>query len=149
MTVDGDSSHVFPGNDGVSEVVAGDADFWALPEAEIEKAGHGWLVFEFSCPADRPNREMHSNTDELVDLPEGDAEFLLEHDSGLQRHPVRGRGTGGSASGIWHVARVHAPSRMLCVTMGSGTRRRPAAKVGCTPAPKRYAPPSVRLRRFR
>jgi oxalate decarboxylase/phosphoglucose isomerase-like protein (cupin superfamily) len=71
---------------------------------------------------------MHPDADELFNLLEGDAKFLLESDSGLPRLLVQGRGLVAVPRGVWHTARVHARSRMLHVTTGSGTRHRPATK---------------------
>jgi len=108
-------------------VFEGGERFWSLPPEELEKLGHGWLISEFSCSEDWPNWEMHPEADELVFVLEGDVELLIEEPAGIRKVRVHDRRLVIVPRGAWHTARVHAPSRLLHVTMGAGTRHRPVA----------------------
>ena len=126
--------YVYLSRNGSSAVFEGGERFWALPSGELEKLGHGWLVSEFSCEEDWPNWELHPAADELVYVLEGDVEFLIEEPAGVRAVHVEDRGLVIVPRGAWHTARVHAPSRLLHVTMGAGTRHRPLATVHGTRA---------------
>jgi hypothetical protein len=117
--------YAYLGRNGSSAVFEGGEKFWSLPPEELDKLGHGWLVSEFRCAEDWPNWEMHPEADELVYLLEGDIELLIEESSGIRRLHVQGRGLVIVPRGAWHTARVMAPSRLLHVMMGAGTRHRP------------------------
>ena len=67
---------------------------------------------------------MHPNGDEFVYLLSGSIELLLEHDDGIRALAIADRGAVVVPRGVWHTARVHAPSRMLHVTLGAGTETR-------------------------
>lgn len=120
--------YVYLSRNGSSAVFEGGSKFWSLPPEELEKLGHGWLVSEFSCSEDWPNWEMHPEADELVYLLDGDVEFLVEESAGVRPVRLKGRGLVIVPRGAWHTARVHAPSRLLHVTMGASTRHRPLAE---------------------
>jgi len=109
-------------------VVPGGEAFWSLPESEMEKFGHGWLVTEYAFTTDWPSWEMHPVADELVYLLSGDAAFLIEQPQGIQTTHLMSRGAVVVPRGAWHTAKVFAPSRMLFVTMGSGTQHKPVAE---------------------
>ena len=113
------------GSNGATAVVDGGEQFWSQPPEQLEKFGRGWLVTERSYDRDWPDWEVHPAADELVYLLDGDVELLLEQPGGVESVRVRGRGLVIVRRGIWHTARVHAPSRLLHVTMGAGTRHRP------------------------
>jgi Domain of unknown function (DUF3291) len=119
--------YAFLSRNGSSAVFEGGEKFWSLPDEELEKLGHGWLVSEFTCREDWANWEMHPEGDELVYLLEGHVELLVEEPDGIRQLCMRGRGFAIIPRGAWHTARVHAPSRLLHVTMGAGTRHRPVA----------------------
>lgn len=108
-----------------TELPGGEA-FWSLPKSEVERYGHGWLVAEFECSSDWPNWEMHPNADEFVYLLSGSVDLLLEQAEKTHTVPLRDKGAVVVPRGVWHTAKVHAPSRMLHVTMGSGTQQRAA-----------------------
>jgi mannose-6-phosphate isomerase-like protein (cupin superfamily) len=121
--------YVLLGKNGATAVVDGGAGFWAQPPEQLEKFGRGWLVSEHACTEDWANWEVHPEGDELVYVLEGDVELLLEQPAGVEHVRVQGRGLVIVHRGVWHTARVHAPSRLLRVTMGAGTRHRPVAAV--------------------
>ena len=97
-----------------------------MPEADMERYGNGWLVSEFEFAADWPNWEMHPNADEFVYLLSGAVEVHLEETQGLRKIALSGSGAIVVPRGVWHTAKVTAPSRMLHVTRGAGTQLRPA-----------------------
>jgi uncharacterized cupin superfamily protein len=114
--------------DSAIALLPGGEAFWSQPEARIEEAfSTGWLVCESSCDADWSHWEMHSGGDELVYLLSGSAAMLVEADGIVSEIPMGGRGAVVVPRGAWHTARVFAPSRMLFITPGAGTRHRPAA----------------------
>ena len=104
----------------------GGREFWAQPQEQLDALGHDWLVSEFRCDEDWGAWEMHPNGDEFVYLLEGDIEFRLELPEGDQHQRIEGRGAVVVPRGVWHTAKVFKPSRMLFITMGAGTRHRPA-----------------------
>lgn len=99
--------------------------FWSLPPPVMDGYGSGWLVSEFVFTQDWANWEMHPHGDEFVYLLDGAVEFVLQQPSGLQTEALVGRGAVLVPRGVWHTARVRAPSRMLFVTRGRGTQHRP------------------------
>ncbi len=131
--IDPSVDYAYLSRNGSSAVFEGGEKFWSLPPEEIEKLGHGWLVSEFTCTEDWPNWEMHPEADELVYVLEGDVELLVEEPAGIRPVRVQGRGLVIVPRSTWHTARVHAPSRLLHVTMGAGTRHRPVSEVRGTP----------------
>jgi hypothetical protein len=112
------------GADGVAEALPGGDGFWSLARAELDRVGSDWLVSEYEFVSDWPTWEMHPNGDEFVYLLSGSIDLLLEHDDGLRVLAIAGRGAAVVPRGVWHTARVHAPSRMLHVTLGAGTLTR-------------------------
>jgi mannose-6-phosphate isomerase-like protein (cupin superfamily) len=112
--------------DGAATVVPGGEQFWGLPEPQIERYGHGWLVSEFECAVDWPNWEMHPEGDEFVYLLSGAVTLVLDQPGGPHGVALRGSGAVLVPRGVWHTAKVHVPSRLLHVTRGAGTQRRPA-----------------------
>jgi hypothetical protein len=104
--LDPSHTYVYLAADGTATSLPGGDSFWSLPEPQIESYGRGWLVSEFECAGDWPSWEMHPLADEFV--------YLL---SGAVVVP----------KGVWHTAKVLAPSRMLHLTMGGGTQHRPAS----------------------
>jgi len=130
--IDPVADYVLLGKNGATAVVDGGEKFWSLPPEQLEKFGRGWLVSEHVYTGDWPNWEVHPEADELVYVLEGNVELLLEQREGVQRVPVRGRGLVIVHRGVWHTMRVHAPSRLLHVTMGAGTRQRPVSDVPAT-----------------
>jgi mannose-6-phosphate isomerase-like protein (cupin superfamily) len=111
--------------DGVAEALPGGAAFWSLPQAELDRLGSAWLISEYEFTSDWPTWEMHPNGDEFVYLLSGSIELVLEQNDGAHALAIVGSGAVVVPRGVWHTARVHAPSRMLHVTLGAGTRTRP------------------------
>jgi mannose-6-phosphate isomerase-like protein (cupin superfamily) len=113
---------------GAAERLPGGEQFWSMPEPEIDRYGHGWLISEFECSTDWSSWEMHPEAEEFVYLLSGAASLLLELPSGLESVPLNGRAAVLVPRGVWHTAKVSKPSRMLFVTQGHGTQHRPAAE---------------------
>lgn len=126
MHFDPSETYVHLTASGSAERLPGGERFWSLPQPELERFDHGWLITEFECASDWPNWEMHPEADEFVYLLSGAAVLLLEMPTGLQEAPLGGRAAVVVPRGVWHTARVTQPSRMLFVTMGRGTRHRAA-----------------------
>ena len=97
-----------------------------MPDAEMERVGSCWLISEYEFTTAWPTWEMHPNADEFVYLLSGSVDLLLEEPEGLRTLHIRGSGAVVVPRGGWHTAKVHAPSRMLHVTLGAGTKTRPA-----------------------
>jgi mannose-6-phosphate isomerase-like protein (cupin superfamily) len=113
---------------GSAEELIGGEQFWSMPEPELDRYGHGWLISEFECSSDWPSWEMHPEGEEFVYLLSGAATLLLELPNGLKSVPLNGRAAVLVPRGVWHMAKVSKPSRMLFVTRGHGTQQRPAAE---------------------
>lgn len=126
MALNPQRTYVHLAADGAATQLPGGEEFWSMPEAEMERYGNGWLVSEFEFTADWPNWEMHPHADEFVYLLSGSVEVHLEQQDGLHKVALNGSGAVVVPRGIWHTAKVTAPSRMLHVTRGAGTQLRPA-----------------------
>jgi len=126
MPLDPQRTYVHLGQSGAATELPGGDAFWALPDSEIERFGNGWLIAEFQFDADWPSWEMHPHADEFVYLLSGAVEVILEEAGGLRRISLTGSGAIVVPRGVWHTAKVLAPSRMLHVTRGAGTELRPA-----------------------
>lgn len=84
------------------------------------------LVSHFTFDKDWDTWEMHPAGDEFVCLLSGQVEFILEQDSGETKVQMSTPGEFVIVSqGVWHTAKVNAPSSMLFVTPGEGTQNRP------------------------
>ncbi|MFD4840899.1 cupin domain-containing protein [Achromobacter sp. NPDC058515] len=126
MATDLSSHYVFLDATGAAATVAGGDAFWSQSHDDLEKYGRGWLVSEYEFASDWPQWEMHPEADEIVRLMSGAAELLLELPAGV--HTVR-MAAGDACvvpKGAWHTVKVIEPCRMLHITMGAGTRHRPA-----------------------
>ena len=115
---------------GAITQVPGGAAFWSLPEAEMTALGSAWMISEYEFTADWPTWEMHPHGDEFVYLLAGSIELLLDEAAGVRSHSLQGGGAVIVPQGVWHTARVRAPSRMLHVTPGAGTQHRPTQPEG-------------------
>jgi uncharacterized cupin superfamily protein len=124
MPLNPQDTYVYLGKDGAATEVPGGAQFWSLPDTDMEHYGKGWVISEFMFSESWSNWEMHPNADEFVYLLSGAVEVLLEHPEGLKTVRIEGSGAVVVPRGIWHTARVIAPSRMLHVTQGAGTQHR-------------------------
>jgi quercetin dioxygenase-like cupin family protein len=126
MTLNPRKTYVGLDADGTATELPGGDAFWALSRAELERHGARWLVAEFGFDADWPTWEMHPAGDEYVLLLAGEVDLLLEEASGVRTVELREGAAVVVPRGVWHTARVRAPSRMLHVTLGAGTLTRPA-----------------------
>ena len=95
------------------------------PELEAEFngfAGHV-LISQHHFAEDWPTWEVHPAGDEFVTLITGDITLVLWQDQ--QEHALRLSNPSDFViipKGVWHTARVHAPTNMLFVTPGEGTK---------------------------
>jgi hypothetical protein len=105
--------YVHLGSGGDARQLPGGASFWSLPEAEFASLGNSWLISEYEFTSDWPTWEMHPNGDEFVYLLSGSVDLLLEQPEGVRALSLRGSAAVLVPRGIWHTAKVHAPSRML------------------------------------
>jgi mannose-6-phosphate isomerase-like protein (cupin superfamily) len=124
MSIDPSQTYVLLAADGSALQVPGGEAFWSRPESELDQLGQRWLVSEFECSTDWSNWEMHPHGDEFVYLLAGEVTLQLRAETGVVDVPLKGRGAVVVPRGVWHTAKVSAPSRMLFVTMGSGTQHR-------------------------
>lgn len=125
MSFNPEETYVHLGADGVATEVPGAERFWSLPASEMARFGRGWLVSGYRFDADWPTWEMHPNADEFVYLLSGSVDLHLEEAEETRRVALRGSGAVVVPRGVWHTAKVHAPSHMLIVTLGEGTAVRP------------------------
>jgi hypothetical protein len=124
MPLDPEHTHTHLAENGQGTDTPGGAAFWQLPPAEMARFDQGWLASEFVCSEDWSNWEMHPHGDEFVYLLGGDVELLLELPEGLQTERITGRGARLVPRGVWHTAKVFAPSRMFFITRGECTQHR-------------------------
>lgn len=127
MAIDPSRTYVLLSADGSAVQVPGGEAFWSRPEAELDRLGRDWLVSEFECSTDWPNWEMHPHADEFVYLLSGEAILQLQVAGGITRIPLTDRSAAVVPRGVWHTATVARPSRMLFITLGSGTEHRPTS----------------------
>jgi hypothetical protein len=130
MSFNPQSTYVQLSADGISSLLPGGPEFWSLPEEKMVAVGAEWLVSEYEFTSDWPTWEMHPNGDEFVYLLSGALELLLEEAEGTRSLSLVGTGAIVVPRGVWHTAKVHAPSRVLHVTLGAGTQTRPTLPNG-------------------
>jgi len=126
MRLNPEDTYVHLGNDGAAQTTPGGAAFWSLPPEALSAFDHGWLITEYVCAEDWPNWEMHPQGDEFVYLLSGDVALILELPTGTLEQRLTDRGAVVVPRGVWHTAKVFAPSRLLFVTRGDGTQHRSA-----------------------
>jgi mannose-6-phosphate isomerase-like protein (cupin superfamily) len=124
MPLDLEHTYVHLAETGQGTEAPGGRAFWQLPPAEMARFDQGWLMSEFVCSEDWSNWEMHPQGDELVYLLSGDVELHLELPDGLKTERITSRGATLVPRGVWHTAKVFAPSRMFFITRGEGTQHR-------------------------
>lgn len=129
MPLNPEDTYVHLAGDGMARTTPGGAAFWSLPPDQMSAFDQGWLVSEFVCAEDWSSWEMHPQGDEFVYLLSGDVELVLELPTGATAVRITGRGAQVVPRGVWHTAKVFAPSRMLFVTRGDGTQHRPVVAV--------------------
>lgn len=125
MSLNPQQTYVHLAPDGKAQEIPGDR-FWQLADAAMAQLGEGWVISEFAFTEDWPNWEMHPHGDEFVYLLAGAVDLLLERGDGVATIALDGSGAAVVPRGVWHTAKVRAPSRMLHVTRGAGTEHRPA-----------------------
>jgi mannose-6-phosphate isomerase-like protein (cupin superfamily) len=126
MPFDLDQTYIHLGADGLSAAIPGGEQFWSLPAAQLEHYGQGWLVSQFECQADWPAWEMHPNGDEFVYLLAGRVTLIFDIDGARKFIELNDREATVIPRGVWHTAKVLAPSRMMFITRGAGTEHRNA-----------------------
>lgn len=124
MVIDPTETYLSTTPDGDLRTHTGGPQFWAQPEAALTALGRDWLVSEFTFDANWSVWEMHPEGDELVYVLAGHVTLVLELAEGTREVEVRGRGAVVVPRGVWHTAKVHAPSRSLHLTRGAGTQHR-------------------------
>jgi mannose-6-phosphate isomerase-like protein (cupin superfamily) len=134
MPIDPSQTYVLLDAEGRATQIPGGDAFWSRPKSELDEIGRSWLVSEFECSTDWPTWEMHPHADEFIYLLSGEAVFQLQAEEGTTSIRVKGRGAVVVPKGVWHTAKVEAPSRMLIVTLGAGTQHRPVGTGGSTDA---------------
>lgn len=118
--------YIYLAPDGHAQRLPGGPAFWAQPESAIAAWGRSWLVSEFTCDQDWAQWELHPDAEEFVYLLSGDIEWWQDApEEGLSHTRLTDRGAVLVPRGVWHTARVLAPSRLLFITMGQGTQHRP------------------------
>ncbi|MCD2515619.1 cupin domain-containing protein [Massilia sp. G4R7] len=125
MSLNPQQSYVYLAEDGSSQCFSAET-FWKQPPSELDEAPGGWLISEFAFTEDWPTWEMHPHADEFVYLLSGAVELHLEQGASVRKIALNGSGAVVVPRGVWHTAKVQAPSRMLHVTRGAGTETRPA-----------------------
>jgi mannose-6-phosphate isomerase-like protein (cupin superfamily) len=125
MPLNPQHTYVHLAEDGAAKELPAES-FWQLPASEMARHGQGWLISEFAFTEDWPTWEMHPHGDEFVYLLSGAVDLLLEQGDKVVTLALNGSGAVVVPRGVWHTAKVHAPSRMLHVTRGAGTETRPA-----------------------
>ena len=126
MFIEPTKTYVSLSGDGTSKQFPGGAAFWSLPMQELERVGSTWLVTEHECSENWPSWEIHPNADEFVYLIDGAATLLLEQGTAVREIDIVGGNAVVVPKGTWHTLKTNAHCRMLFVTMGAGTRNRPA-----------------------
>ena len=99
-------------------------DFWQKLETRADLHG-GRLITAYRFEQDWTSWERHPAGDEIVLQLSGAMDFVVE-DGGRERTvSLRGRAALVVPRGVWHTARVLAPSEAIFVTRGEGTEHRP------------------------
>ena len=124
MPIDPTQTYLSTTADGDLRTHVGGPAFWAQPPPALDAIGREWLVSEFTFDADWAVWEMHPEGDELVYVLEGHATLVLELPEGVHEEEIRDRGAVVVPRGVWHTAKVHAPTRSLHLTRGAGTEHR-------------------------
>jgi quercetin dioxygenase-like cupin family protein len=125
MVIDPSHTYLNLVRDGSTRQLPGGEAFWSLPETELAAHGENWMLLEFECASDWKTWEMHPHGDEFIYLLSGDVTLQLDDGNAVTSVPVHERGAIVVPRGVWHTAKVHAPSRMLFATLGKETRHRP------------------------
>ncbi len=101
-------------------------DFYAALERDFDGFRGHTLVMTYAFDTPWPTWEIHPHGDELVYLLEGDTDFVLRVNGADITVRVHEPGSYVQVPrNTWHTARPHAPTRMLFITPGEGTRNEP------------------------
>jgi len=124
-----DSTYVHLGEGGAATAVPVTDRFWRdLTGGRLAHLEDGRLVTQSSFDEDWGSWEMHPEGEELVLLLSGSVDFILDEGEGRAQRTVELRAPGAFVlvpRGAWHRAMPHAPTSMLFITPGRGTRHRP------------------------
>jgi mannose-6-phosphate isomerase-like protein (cupin superfamily) len=101
-------------------------DFWEKLAARGDLRG-GRLVSAYRFETDWTSWERHPAGDEIVVLFSGAMDFVLDTGHGEKTLALRERAAVVVPAGVWHTARVLAPSEAIFITRGEGTEHRPLA----------------------
>jgi len=122
-----ESTYVHLDEAGAATPIPVTDSFWPdLSGGRTPQLEQGRLVTAFSFDKDWDSWEMHPEGEEVVLLLSGSVDFIL--DQGGKESTVALREPGAFVivpRGAWHRARPHAPTSMLFITAGRGTRHRP------------------------
>jgi mannose-6-phosphate isomerase-like protein (cupin superfamily) len=99
-------------------------DFWAKIHTRHDLRD-GRLVCMFRFSEDWTSWEMHPAGDEIVYVISGAIRVVLEENGAQREIELRERQGCIVPRGVWHTARVDAPSDVLHITRGGGTQHRP------------------------
>jgi mannose-6-phosphate isomerase-like protein (cupin superfamily) len=102
-------------------------DFWERLEERGDLHG-GRLISAYRFEKDWASWERHPAGDEVVVQLAGAMDFVLDEGGRERSVPLRGRAALVVPRGVWHTARVLAPSEAIFVTRGAGTEHRPLAR---------------------
>jgi hypothetical protein len=106
--------------------LAGGPEFWQTIDKRTDIHG-GRLVTMSRMSADWTHWEMHPEGDEIVYQLSGATDLVLDEPQGERVVQLRGRAACIVPRGIWHRGIAHAPSELLFITRGAGTKHRPLA----------------------
>lgn len=137
-----DSTFVVFDAQGAATPVPVTPDFWTGLTQRFGDFSGKLLVSSFHFAQDWPTWECHPHGDEWIGLISGDIDLQIDTgDDGLRSERLNKPGAFVIVpKGIWHTAKVRAPSTALFVTPGQGTLTRPAAQ---NEAPARAAQDSA------
>jgi uncharacterized cupin superfamily protein len=120
------STYVVMNENGSAIPVPVSATFFEDLEQQFGDFKGKLLISHYTFNQDWNTWEMHPSGDEFVCLLSGQVEFILDQDSGETKVQMSKPGEFTIVpQGVWHTAKVHAPSSMLFVTPGEGTQNRP------------------------
>ncbi len=114
------------GDNGAADPLEVPEAFWPDLMSGKLALGPGRLVTFYEFGADWDSWEMHPNGEEIVLMISGSMDLLLERSGGVETVPLREPGGFSIVPhGIWHTAKVNAPSRAMSIAAGEGTEHRP------------------------
>lgn len=126
------STYVRLREDSSAELLPVDASFWErLSGGALGSFRNERLVSMHSMDSDWKVWEMHPHGDEVVCLLSGHVTMILALDGRLDEIELAESGSFTIVPrSVWHTAKVRAPSSVLFITAGEGTRHRTDAPAG-------------------